>query len=263
MNRLICGLRSFWYWLIEPLILSQVRTDEGYRSGYPLVSVIIPTYNRCDLLLERALPSIQRQTYPNLEIIIAAHGCTDDTVERVGEIKDRRIRVLEVPRKRAYPESPRNHWLAGPVQPLNAALDACGGTWICRCDDDDIWTEDHVQVLLTNAKLGNFEFVSAGHSTDQGPVAPYRVGGVSIGGCQTWLYRSYLRAFKYNPDCWRKTWNAVNDTDLQDRFLKAGVRMGYLDRTVAYVLPRPGEKHVGLKAYTAKGEKTQRLFAFN
>jgi hypothetical protein len=70
-----------------------------------------------------------------------------------------------------------------------------------------------------------------------------------IGGVSTWLYRSYLRFMRYNVDCWRKEWNRVWDVDLSLRIHGAGVRMGFLDEVVAYVLPRPGENSVGLEAY--------------
>ena len=105
--------------------------------------------------MDRALPSVCAQTYRNLEIIVAAHGCTDDTIARVDALKasdkafdwETRVRVLNVPRRRTYPPTAENHWLAGPVVPANAALKACRGDWIVRCDDDDVLTNDHIEVL--------------------------------------------------------------------------------------------------------------------
>ena len=76
-----------------------------------------------------------------------------------------------------------------------------------------------------------------------------------IGGTSTWLYRSYLKFMKYNPDCWRKEWNKVNDIDLSLRLFHAGTRMGFLNEVHAYVLPRSGEDTVGLDAYIVAEEK--------
>jgi glycosyltransferase involved in cell wall biosynthesis len=228
----------------------------------PLISVYIPTHNRVDLLMDRALPSVRGQTYRNLEIIVAAHGCTDDTEKVVRRIGDQRIKVIEVPRRQTYPPTAENHWLAGPVVPANAALKAASGDWIARIDDDDIWTPDHIATLLDFAQRGRWEFVSAGHETHEGKVEPYDLDGVLVGGTQTWVYRSYLRFFRYNPDCWRKDYNRVNDTDLQDRMRRAGVRMGYLDRVLAFVLPRPGETEIGLKAYQSDRDKKEEEFEF-
>ncbi len=134
------------------------------------------------------------------------------------------------------------------------------GRWIARIDDDDTWTEDHLEVLLPFALDGAYEFVSSS-------VIEMRYGKQKmidqkddyprIGGTQTWLYRSYLKFFKYNINCWRKSWNRVNDTDLRDRMFRAGVRMGFLDQVTCHILPRPGEDTIGLDAY--RNSDTEKL----
>lgn len=58
------------------------------------ISVIIPTYNRADVL-ERAVQSVLRQTYTNLEIIIVDDGSTDDTEQLIVQMKDERIRYIK------------------------------------------------------------------------------------------------------------------------------------------------------------------------
>ena len=242
------------------------------------------------------------QTHQNLEIIVVAHGCDDNTCYRFtwpdiwNEVKEKRlgqvvmnpfpdtgrIKVISIKRRHHYPMTPENRWFAGPVEPLNEALKHVTGDWIARIDDDDEWVPSHIEMVLNYATLGKFEFVSCAHETHEGWVQPYRYGmhavkhaiscarpnpgsiilidekqtrepSATIGGTQTWLYRSYLKFFKYNPDCWRKAWNKVNDVDLSVRMMQAGVRMGYLPAVHAKVLPRPGETEVGLKAYTRKG----------
>ena len=168
-------------------------------------------------------------------------------------ILDERITFIRVPRRHHYPMTPENRWFAGPVEPLNEALKHVTGDWIARIDDDDEWVPNHIEDCLEHARLGGYEFVSAAHETHEGRVEPYKLDKATIGGTQTWLYRSYLKFFKWNPDCWRKERNKVNDTDISVRMMQAGVRMGYLPAVHAKVLPRPGETEVGLKAYTRKG----------
>ena len=108
-----------------------------------------------------------------------------------------------------------------------------------------------------------WEFVSARHDTHEDEaVLPYRMGDdywrgeTFVGGTQTWVYRSYLKMFKYNRQCWRNRANRVNDTDLQYRMYRAGVRMGYLNEVHAHVLPRPGETKIGLAAYIGDAHGT-------
>jgi glycosyltransferase involved in cell wall biosynthesis len=267
-NEAISAARAAWYGATEPARVRWAREWADYRQlrQAPLISVLIPTHNRVDLLMARALPSVLAQTYKNMEIIVAAHGCTDGTcTAALGwhlEPPDF-MRVLDVPRRPTYPATAENHWLAGPVVPLNAALKVARGDWIARIDDDDTWEPDHLEKLLRFAQKGDYEFVSSAHDTHTGKVEPYNLGGVEVGGTQTWLWRSYLRFMKWNPDCWRKNHNRVNDTDLQERMHRAGVRMGYLDEVTAHVLPRPGEEDVGLAAYAKNPAHYEREMAFN
>lgn len=265
-NRLISASRAAWYGITEPVKLAIARhrgmdSETGvfpWNVGVPLVSVIIPTFNRIGLLTQRCLPSVFSQTYKNLEIIVLAHGCTDGTNE-LGRSGD--VRVVRVPRVRTYPPTPENHWLVGPVAPTNVGLRVAKGRWIARIDDDDVWTPTHVEDLLRFAQAGNYEFVSSASDTPIGPVEPYIVNGYPVGSIQTWLHRSYLRMFEVNPECWRKTWNRVSDTDWQDRITKAGVRTGYLNKITAHLLPRPGETEMGSKVYT-KNPETAAKYAF-
>lgn len=263
-DRVICGLNALRYRTTEPFKLKIARSKYSriYRAAKepPLISVYIPTYNRAKILMERSVPSVLNQTYRDFELVIVGDCCTDGTEEAVSRIKDPRVRFYNIPeRSWRYPESAENHWLAGPVVPANTALKMVKGSWIARIDDDDIWTPDHLEVLLRFAREGDYEFVSASYITERHGkrfTVDAKDEKPRIGGTQTWLYRSYLRSFRYNINCWRKSWNRVNDTDLQDRFYRAGVRMGFLDRVVAYVLPRPGETTVGLDAYKlAEAEK--------
>lgn len=247
-NLLISFFKSAYYTITETAYLAWRGTPLGEPSRRPLVSVYIPTHNRRELLLSRALPSVLNQTYRNLEIIIAAHGCTDGTQSACYDLKDKRIKVISVPRTETYPPTVENHWFAGRVVASNAGLDACTGEWIATLDDDDVWFSDHIEVSLRHAIYKGLEFTSAAGATNIGKIEPYVVGGVKVGPIQTWFYRGYLKSFKFNIDCWRKVRNRVCDTDLQERFRRAGVKMGYLDRVNVKVLPRPGDKHIGLKA---------------
>jgi glycosyltransferase involved in cell wall biosynthesis len=48
----------------------------------PLVSIVIPTYNRASLV-QRAIDSALSQTYPNVEVVVVDDGSTDDTVREL------------------------------------------------------------------------------------------------------------------------------------------------------------------------------------
>ncbi len=256
-DKLICFFNSLRFYITESIKLriARAKYDHLYEKDHerPLISVYVPTYNRGQILFERAVASVLSQTYDNFELIIIGDHCTDNTMELVSKIGDYRIRYYNIPKRGyRYPPTAENHWLAGPVVAANVALGMVKGQWIARLDDDDIWTADHLEVLLRFAQEGNYEFVSASYIAErfgEKIVVDVKDDNPRIGGTQTWLYRSYLRFFKYNINCWRKKWNKVNDTDIQQRIYDAGVRMGFIDKVVAYILPRPSETTVGLDAY--------------
>lgn len=269
-DRLISELNTWRFAITEPILLkvARLRYEHLYANieDNPLVSVCIPTYNRASLLIERAVSSVLAQTYKNFEIIIVGDCCTDNTAELLSQIDDPRLKFYNMPkRKRRYPISVENHWFVGGAIPANKSLSLAKGKWIARNDDDDIWTPDHLETLLRFAQKENWEFVSASYITEKhGKRITVDVKDETprIGGVQTWLYRSYLKFMRYNPECWRKSWNRVWDTDLQDRIYRAGVRTGFLGQVVTYVLPRPGETTVGLDAYKLTEQEKMEHYKF-
>lgn len=271
-DRIITGINTLRFEALEriKLRISRTKYEKFYtdRTENPLVTIYTPTYNRGELLVDRALSSVLNQTYHNFEYLIIGDHCTDNTKQLLCQVNDPRIKFYNLPQKsRGYPVDAEAKWLAGPVIPANKALELARGKWIARLDDDDTFSHDHIDLLLRFAQNENFEFVSAQYVEERfgertvvdgirtrDPYYTHREiepndDSPKIGGTSTWLYRSYLRFFKYNINCWRKRWNRVNDIDISLRIFKAGVRMGFLDQVVLYVLPRPGEKTVGLDAY--------------
>lgn len=249
--------------------LEKKKIDKLVLKKNPLISIICPTYNRCDLLLKRAVKSVLKQTYKNFEFLIISDGSSDNTKYEVKKIKDKRIKFYEISRKKNYPETVENHWFCGPVNAINYGLKKIKGDWICRIDDDDIWTSNHIKLLLKFSRKNKFEFVSSSLNEIRFNKRKINKGyefkdkKLIVGGVQTWLYASYLKFFKSNIHCWRKNYNKVNDTDLQDRFIKAKIKMGYLDYPTALIKPRPGDQTIGLRAYKMRKDFYLKKYNFS
>src|SRR3989304_3880522 len=86
-DRVICAARVAWYGIYEKARLKAERNAGGWQYSTefftdPRVSVLIPTYNRADLLIDRCLKSVLAQTYTNLEIVVADHSSSDGTAAR-------------------------------------------------------------------------------------------------------------------------------------------------------------------------------------
>lgn len=114
-------------------------------ANQPLVSVIVPTYNR-PAFLKRTLQSILAQTYKNIEIIVVSNGVSQTNHDTVLELKDSRIIYLDQENS-GGPSSPRNH-----------GIKRASGKYIAFCDDDDLWMSDklikQVKVLEKNHQYG-------------------------------------------------------------------------------------------------------------
>ena len=281
-DKLISNLNHLRYSIIEPIKIkyARFRFEKNYKKPIktPLVSICVPTYNRGSILIDRAIKSALSQTYQNIELIVVGDCCTDNTEELLAKIKDPRLKFYNMKkRERNYPENVENHWFVGGAAPANKAMNLATGLWITRLDDDDTWSIDHIEKLLKFAMDGDYEFVSALYEEErfgkrmvvQGKMALDRyytktnsINSTKIGGVSTWLYRSYLKGMKYNLNCWRKEWNQVWDIDLALRIYHAGVRMGFLEEVVAYVLPRPGEESIGLDAYKLTKEEKLEQYKF-
>lgn len=99
-------------------------------------SVIIPTYNRADLL-DRCLDSLVRQTFGDFEVLVCDDGSTDDSRDVAERYKDRlELRYL-------WDEN----W-GGPARPRNRGIAEARGEWICFLDSDDWWTPDKLEACL-------------------------------------------------------------------------------------------------------------------
>lgn len=111
----------------------------------PLVSVIIPTHKRPNLV-KRAVESAQRQTYKNLEIIVVIDGPEDETFKILNTISDERFRVIPLEKN------------VGLSEARNTAVRAARGPWIAFLDDDDEWMPEKIERQMKVALRSAYEF---------------------------------------------------------------------------------------------------------
>jgi len=90
----------------------------------PLVSVIIPTYNRWPLV-GAAIESVFAQTFADLELIVVDDGSTDDTASELAGFGSR-LRLLTQPNRGV--SAARNH-----------AVSQASGRYLAFLDSDDLW----------------------------------------------------------------------------------------------------------------------------
>lgn len=104
------------------------------RNMKPLISIIIPTYNRAHIL-SKTIKSVLEQSYKNFELLICDDGSTDETERLVKSIKDTRIIYLKQENK-------------GPGAARNLGLKNAKGEIIAFLDSDDEWLPKHLEYCI-------------------------------------------------------------------------------------------------------------------
>jgi Glycosyl transferase family 2 len=236
---------------VRRLAASRARASIG-GCAQPLVSVVIPTHNRRSLLMERAIPSALNQTYPNIEVIVVGDRCLDGTGHAVRSLVAPNVNFFELPHGAGRPEDAYDAWLAAGIEASNLGLRMSSGEWVVHLDDDDELEREHVEVLLRFARENDYEFVypkvrvvdPRGESHELGTYPP-ELGGMTHSGV---LYSSVLKVFTYD----RKGWRYLEpcDWNLWRRMKEAGVRIGFLDRTLGTIYP------AGAAAYCTSADRS-------
>ncbi|MBQ2953441.1 MAG: glycosyltransferase [Clostridia bacterium] len=100
-----------------------------------LISVIIPTRNRRELLL-RAIDSVLSQTHEELEIIVIDDASDDGTQAAVLDLHEERVQYVRLPEQQ------------GACAARNRGIDMARGEFIAFQDSDDVFHEDKLEKQL-------------------------------------------------------------------------------------------------------------------
>lgn len=117
----------------------------------PLVTAIIPTHSRTDMLIGAAR-SVLNQTFRDIELIIVASAATVHTIKVANRIAatDPRVRVVEIEKDSL-------------AAARNAGIEAAQGEWVAFLDDDDLWLPTKIERQLSaDADMVNCDFIERG-----------------------------------------------------------------------------------------------------
>lgn len=112
--------------------LTAQRQSESVKN--PMVSVILPTYNR-ENMLPRAIDSILNQTFKDFELIVINDGSKDNTAKILYDYMLRDPRIIGISRIKNR----------GLIAELNTGLETARGKYIARMDDDDFSHADRLE----------------------------------------------------------------------------------------------------------------------
>lgn len=100
-----------------------------------MVSVIIPSYNREDTILQ-SVNSVLNQTYTDIEVIVVDDCSTDRTEEVIRTIKNSKLRYIKCPQNR------------GVATARNTGLENARGDYIAFNDSDDLWKRNKLELQV-------------------------------------------------------------------------------------------------------------------
>jgi len=216
--------------------LRELRASDAYLEAFvetePLVSVVIPTYDRAVLLRERSICSVLAQTYQHFEVIVVGDAAPDAVRVAVESFGDDRIRYINLPYRGPYPDDPVTRWLVAGVPPYNEGVRIARGRWIAPLDDDDAFRPEHLEHLLETAQRKRLELVygrilkrfPSGESESLGrfPPAPDQFG------LQASLYHAGLRDI-FELQLTDSLFDLPYDWGFCQRLIRAGARIQMVD----------------------------------
>jgi glycosyltransferase involved in cell wall biosynthesis len=146
----------------------------------PLVSVIIPTYNRQVHVIE-AIDSVLSQTLADFEVLVIDDGSTDGTAEAVRAIDDPRIRYF-------YKDN------GGVSSARNMGIDKAQSRYVAFLDSDDLYTPEYLETMVSsledNPDYGVAYTAATNHFPD-GRVEEYRAEAC----CSGWITKEIFDYF--------------------------------------------------------------------
>ncbi len=128
---------------------SWARARRRGQGELPTVSVLLAT--RRPGFLPYALDSVARQTYPNLELVLALHG---------EDFRNSEPQVAEFPHPVKILRIPASEPLGCA---LRAATEASGGALLSKMDDDDVYGADHLWDLVLAREYSEAQLVGKSH----------------------------------------------------------------------------------------------------
>jgi hypothetical protein len=221
-------------------LLAEARADPEYELAFtepdPQVTIVLPTFQRAELLRTRSLPAALAQTHGRLEVLVIGDGPDPEAEQVVREAGDERVRWAGLPQRYVYPDAHR-HWLAISTLTRNEGYRLASGHWLFDLDDDDSLPQDAVALLLEAARERRAEAVQGvmrerhpdGTVRDEAAVLPDRL---PLKGA---LVHSHLRFFEREHVA--SALGVVGDWFRGERMLRAGVRIELLDRVTYEYYP--------------------------
>lgn len=130
--------KATWDSEAEQELISSLKSNQRLHDDQPLVSIIMPAYNRENLIF-RSIESALNQTYGEFELIVVDDGSSDATCEVVRQISNQDDRVVLYESEHV-----------GAAAARNLGIEKARGRYIAFLDSDDTWNENFLEATLSH-----------------------------------------------------------------------------------------------------------------
>jgi len=209
-------------------------------TEYPLVSVIIPVYNR-ESHVPKTLDSLLAQTYPNFEVILVDDGSTDRSAEAIAPYLQDKVQYIK--QDNAGAPTARNH-----------GFSVSKGQYIIFFDSDDLMLPSRIEAQVKAIQAQNADACAAGYFINI-------VGGASylpplhgdgdlirkflnlelLGSTQSWMFSKELVTAVNGFD---PSLSCRQDSDITFRILQRKPKVAMLNQALSLFMDHEGDDRI-------------------
>jgi hypothetical protein len=223
--------------------LAEARAQPAYQLPFtnaePLVSVVIPTHDRAELLRSRSVKSALSQTHRNIEVIVVGDDSPPEVEATLRSHEDHRVSYHRLPTPYRAGSDARAQWLVRSVMARTEGLRHARGDWLLAFDDDDEMRPDQVQRLLELARDRRAEVAYGIAARRWNDGSGDRVGAFppEFGkfAWQSAIYHARLGFFERQLVA--TEFELPSDWFMCETMLRAGVRFAMVDDVVCDIFP--------------------------
>ena len=211
-------------------------------DNYPLVSVILPTYNRCSLAIG-AIDNVTEQDYPNIEIIVVDDGSFSNIDEYVNKISNNNLIYI----KHSYNK--------GLSASRNTGIEASSGEYIAFIDDDDRWFNNKISLQMEKFKIykNKYKLIYClnshqNHLSDKtssklyykGKMSKYIFDGCLLPSSSMIMHRKVINLV----GGFSEELHSCIDHDMWMNLAKNNIFMDYIDKPLVYSIESEGKRMI-------------------
>ncbi len=199
----------------------------------PLISVIIPTFNRSNEVCN-AINSALNQTYPNLEILVIDDCSTDDTLSKLNEYGNK-IKVIKH-ETNLHVSSARN-----------TGMNYAKGNYLAFLDSDDEWFKDKIDNQFNymtefgyEISCSNFTSIYLNNRGIEEKKRPYNE--IKLEDCLWGIYFAPGSTLLINKNILKKIggynikYKRIEDWEIFIRILSSGYRVGFFQNSTTKII---------------------------